>query len=135
MMKMMTTMMVGFSLSNADFSVDLNYFVMLILTVSLANIIVKQKAAQPKLAADFKRKSNKNQWKLLARDEQLIRKYIQLTCYACAYMAKSCQDLYEHFLQIHEEAKAYVSCCNEVLNTRPKILNHARKHENPDMFK
>ncbi|XP_030381761.1 transcription factor grauzone [Scaptodrosophila lebanonensis] len=68
-------------------------------------------------------------------DEEIIRKYIVMGCELCIFLAEDFEGIREHFKEKHEGERPYIKCCGRKLNKRCLIVEHARRHENPEYIK
>ncbi|XP_017491955.1 PREDICTED: transcription factor grauzone-like isoform X1 [Rhagoletis zephyria] len=68
-------------------------------------------------------------------DDDMVKKYIQMTCELCAYISGDYISMRKHFRIQHPKIKAFVRCCNKKLFDRLEIVRHAYKHHDPEFFK
>ncbi|ALC49247.1 CG2889 [Drosophila busckii] len=70
---------------------------------------------------------------LTKRYEEAIASYMNADCDLCEFSTKYLSELKTHFLEVHKQ-DAYVKCCNKVFNRASKLMDHIRKHLNPQLF-
>lgn len=67
-------------------------------------------------------------------DDELIRRFIPLDCHKCQRREDTFESLMEHIREAHVSEEAFLQCCNRKFRKRNMLLNHARYHENPDIY-
>uniref|UniRef100_A0A1B0B678 Transcription factor grauzone n=1 Tax=Glossina palpalis gambiensis TaxID=67801 RepID=A0A1B0B678_9MUSC len=71
--------------------------------------------------------------KSIAFDEE-IANFMSLHCDRCKLEAKNFNALHSHMLAEHN-VKGYARCCNRRFSSRFLLLDHIRRHSNPDSLK
>lgn len=95
-----------------------------------------KKAPPTKRRAAAKRTFKKQQWPPFCKeDEDLIKRYIVMGCELCIFLAEDFDGIRDHFKENHPDERPYIKCCGRKLNKRCLIVEHARRHENPEYIK
>ncbi|XP_054737642.1 transcription factor grauzone-like [Anastrepha obliqua] len=68
-------------------------------------------------------------------DDEMVKKYIQMSCELCTFISEDYTSIRKHFLIQHPNINSYVRCCNKKLFRRLEIVQHAYKHHDPEFFK
>lgn len=96
----------------------------------------KKGPATTKRRAAAKRTFKKQQWPPFCKeDEDLIKRYIVMGCELCIFLAEDFDGIRDHFKEKHPNERPYIKCCGRKLNKRCLIVEHARRHENPEYIK
>lgn len=96
----------------------------------------KKGPAATKRRAAVKRTFKKQQWPPFCKeDEDLIKRYIVMGCELCIFLAEDFDGIRDHFKEKHPNERPYIKCCGRKLNKRCLIVEHARRHENPEYIK
>lgn len=97
---------------------------------------VGQAKGHEKRKSTTKRTFRKQQWPPFCKqDEDLIKRYIVMGCELCIFLADDFDGIRDHFKDKHPNERPYVKCCGRKLNKRCLIVEHARRHENPEYIK
>lgn len=95
-----------------------------------------QSKGHEKRKTTAKRTFKKQQWPPFCKeDEDLIKRYIVMGCELCIFLADDFDGIRDHFKEKHPDERPYVKCCGRKLNKRCLIVEHARRHENPEYIK
>ncbi|XP_062132263.1 transcription factor grauzone [Drosophila sulfurigaster albostrigata] len=99
-----------------------------------------KKSTQPKSLEKrrpiAKRTFKKQQWPPFCKeDEELIKRYVVMGCELCIFLADDFDGIRDHFKDKHPDERPYIKCCGRKLNKRCLIVEHARRHENPEYIK
>lgn len=96
----------------------------------------KKGPATTKRRTAAKRTFKKQQWPPFCKeDEDLIKRYIVMGCELCIFLAEDFDGIRDHFKEKHPNERPYIKCCGRKLNKRCLIVEHARRHENPEYIK
>lgn len=95
-----------------------------------------QSKSHEKRKSTVKRTFKKQQWPPFCKeDEDLIKRYVVMGCELCIFLADDFDGIRDHFKDKHPDERPYVKCCGRKLNKRCLIVEHARRHENPEYIK
>ncbi|XP_017867263.1 PREDICTED: transcription factor grauzone isoform X2 [Drosophila arizonae] len=95
-----------------------------------------QSKGHEKRKTTAKRTFKKQQWPPFCKeDEDLIKRYVVMGCELCIFLADDFDGIRDHFKDKHPDERPYVKCCGRKLNKRCLIVEHARRHENPEYIK
>lgn len=70
---------------------------------------------------------------LAKRYEEAIASYMSANCDLCEFSAPYLSDLKRHFQEVHQR-EYYIKCCGKVFARASKLMDHIRKHVNPNLF-
>lgn len=73
--------------------------------------------------------------KTTCSDDELVKKYIPMSCDVCIFFCEDFALLRNHFRLSHPNIKPYVCCCNRKWSHWMEIVHHAYKHEDPKFLK
>ncbi|XP_055586960.1 putative zinc finger protein 66 [Uranotaenia lowii] len=71
----------------------------------------------------------------IAKKEELIKKYVTLSCSDCQYVGSSIKDIQKHAQDEHQIANYALICCERRFSKRNRLYEHCLKHLNPEEFK
>lgn len=71
----------------------------------------------------------------IAKQDELIRKFISLNCSKCDFVGETFNKLSYHALKVHNMSSHSVICCDRRFGKRQRLYEHCLRHLNPDHFK
>ncbi|XP_055637612.1 transcription factor grauzone-like [Toxorhynchites rutilus septentrionalis] len=71
----------------------------------------------------------------VAKQDELIRGFITLSCSKCDFIGQTFKELSEHALVVHQLTTPSVVCCDRRFGKRLRLYEHCLRHLNPDHFK
>ncbi|XP_055523230.1 transcription factor grauzone-like [Wyeomyia smithii] len=71
----------------------------------------------------------------IAREDELIKKFITLNCSKCDFIGETFNKLSYHAFKVHNMNTHSVVCCERRFGKRQRLYEHCLRHLNPDHFK
>ncbi|XP_053693489.1 zinc finger protein 62 homolog [Sabethes cyaneus] len=71
----------------------------------------------------------------IAREDDLIKKFIALNCSKCDFIGETFNKLAYHAFKVHNMNTHSVVCCERRFGKRQRLYEHCLRHLNPDHFK
>ncbi|XP_065092450.1 transcription factor grauzone-like [Ochlerotatus camptorhynchus] len=71
----------------------------------------------------------------LAKEDDLIKKFVALNCSKCDFVGETYNKLSYHALKVHNMSTHAVICCDKKFGKRQRLYEHCLRHLNPDHFK
>ncbi|XP_059612600.1 transcription factor grauzone-like [Phlebotomus argentipes] len=90
---------------------------------SIEDVPLRRRRTQPRRGNSSKRKSLND----------IIAKYVKLTCELCTASFRVFEDLKEHYCEAHDQV-GYVRCCGMRFERRQRLVEHVHFHVDPKSF-
>ncbi|KXJ70567.1 hypothetical protein RP20_CCG023139 [Aedes albopictus] len=71
----------------------------------------------------------------LAKEDDLIKRFVALNCSKCDYIGETFNKLSYHAFKVHNMNTHSVLCCDKKFGKRQRLYEHCLRHLNPDHFK